>query len=317
MNELISVIIPVYNVEKYVGNCIESLLKQTYKNIEIICVNDGSKDASGAVCESYSNKYDNVILVNQENSGVCAARNKGIDVAKGEYFCFVDSDDTMPEDAVEMLYLKIKKYSADIVVANANIGIGPNSQRKAFELIEDRVFEHGESIIKNAANSIFYSAWGKMFSKETMKNVRFIDGKRLNEDGFFVFQCMLNCKKLVQTNITVYNYIYYESSVSHSSFSDKCYDILYFRDEKYKLLKENYPNLSDLANAVYLKHSISFLDRLVRDGMKKHNAEIKKIVAEIRSHCKPLGYLSSRDRIKLFLIKNFISVYAKMIARGK
>ena len=315
MSKLVSVIIPVYNAEKYIGACIESLLNQTYKEIEIICVDDGSTDSSGSVCDYYAKKFLSVVVIHQENAGVSAARNKALSVARGEYFFFVDSDDSVPSNAIETLYNKIKSYDADIVVGNAMIEVSEKKHKLCFEISDDRLY-HGNEIINNATVSAFSSVWGKFFAKNIIDNVRFIEGKRINEDGFFVFQCLLKCKKIVQINDVVYDYLYHPGSASHSDFSEKYYDILFFRDEKIKLLNEHYPQMKSLANAVYLKHSISFLNQLIKPGTKKYRKEIKAIRKDIARHSKPLDNLTTKEKIKLLLIKYNIVMYAKIMKRG-
>ena len=113
-----SVVVPVYNVEKYIGFCIESLQKQTLKEIEIILVDDGSPDKSGEICDLYAAKDARIIVIHKKNGGVSAARNDGMDIAKGEYIIFCDSDDWLPENALEKLYNKGVEVNADIVIGN-------------------------------------------------------------------------------------------------------------------------------------------------------------------------------------------------------
>lgn len=114
----VSVIVPVYNVEKYLKRCLDSIINQTYKNIEIILVNDGSKDNSRNICEEYEKKYENISLINQENGGLSAARNTGLKYVKGEAVTFVDSDDWLELDAIEYYVESMKKHNVDMVVTN-------------------------------------------------------------------------------------------------------------------------------------------------------------------------------------------------------
>jgi len=114
MQELISVIVPVYNVEKYLENCIDSILNQTYKNLEIILVDDGSTDKSSEICDNYSQQHSNIITIHKKNGGLSDARNKGIDAANGKYISFIDSDDTIDALFFETLYSLIKRYDCDM-----------------------------------------------------------------------------------------------------------------------------------------------------------------------------------------------------------
>lgn len=118
MTEKITVIVPVYNVENYLNKCLDSIISQTYKNIEIVVVNDGSTDASGEICKEFSEMDHRILYIEQENAGLSAARNTGLDNMSGNYVTFVDLDDWIEQDYVETLYKKIVEYQADIAVGN-------------------------------------------------------------------------------------------------------------------------------------------------------------------------------------------------------
>ena len=118
MTEKITVIVPVYNVEHYLDKCLDSVIKQTYKNIEIIVVNDGSTDNSGEICQEYAQKDNRIVYIEKENGGLSDARNAGLDQMTGSYVTFVDSDDWIEQDYVETLYQKITEYQADIAIGN-------------------------------------------------------------------------------------------------------------------------------------------------------------------------------------------------------
>ena len=120
MEEKISVIIPVYNVEKYISRCLDSILNQSYKNVEIIIINDGSTDKSGLICDEYSKRYDNIRVFHKENGGVSSARNLGITVAKGEYITFADPDDFLNKDMYKILYDNAKNNNSDITICSVN-----------------------------------------------------------------------------------------------------------------------------------------------------------------------------------------------------
>ena len=316
MADCVSIIIPIYNSEKFLRDCLDSLVNQTYKEIEIVCVDDGSKDSSGKICDEYSDKYSNFKVIHQPNGGVCAARNAGLDNATGDYVCFVDSDDTIPANAIEILHTKIKEYSANIVIGNAAVELSNGKFMPFFEISNDIVSEGKENILKRIPQYIYDSAWAKLYDKKAIDGVRFKVGKKINEDGFFVFESLKNCTKIVEINNEVYNYLYRAGSASHSEFSEKYYDILYFRDEKVKTLNETYPDNKKLINAVYTRHSISFLNLLIRAGHKKYEKEIKDMVKDIRKHCKPIDYLPKKEKFKLFLIKHCAWVYIRIMRRG-
>ena len=118
MTEKITVIVPVYNVENYLNKCLDSILKQTYQNLEIIVVNDGSTDNSGTICQEYAQKDNRIVYIEKDNGGLSDARNAGLDRMTGSYVTFVDSDDWIEQDYVEVLYNKLTEYQADIAVGN-------------------------------------------------------------------------------------------------------------------------------------------------------------------------------------------------------
>lgn len=207
--ELISVIIPIYNCEKYIGRCIESILNQTYKNFEIICIDDGSTDSSLNIISTYENKIDRkrIIVKSIKNSGPSIARNEGIKIANGKYITFVDSDDMLNEKYLEVLY-KIAKIK-DIKIVRCNYKIFNkkgefknseyNSQDKLLE--KNSFFEHEmfESIIWN-------TVWGELIDSELVRHIKFDENKRIGEDLFFNINIYEQVEKIYYTNERLYYY---------------------------------------------------------------------------------------------------------------
>ena len=133
-NELISIVVPVYNVEKYLKRCLDSLVNQTYKNIEIILVNDGSTDSSLEICKGYAKKDSRVKIISKKNEGLGYTRNEGINIAKGIYIAFIDSDDYVDENFYEKLYVSAKKYNSDMVYASFKSVDKNNKMRTTFNI---------------------------------------------------------------------------------------------------------------------------------------------------------------------------------------
>lgn len=146
MNYKISVIVPVYNVEKYLVRCVESLLKQTLKEIEIILVDDGSPDRCPVMCDSYEKKYDNVVTIHKKNAGLGMARNSGLEIAKGEYVAFVDSDDYVEKEMYEVLYNIAKEKKADVVISGGFISEGAYRTVKVNKETENELIYEGEEV---------------------------------------------------------------------------------------------------------------------------------------------------------------------------
>ena len=210
MNNIkISVIIPVYNVENYLRQCLDSIINQTLKEIEIICINDGSTDSSKQILEEYALKDERIKIINQKNKGVSAARNTGIDAATGEYIGFVDSDDWVKLDAYEKLYNKITREDVDIVFSRYNyvfedgrIEHNPNHFKELDEIKINSIDENLELL------KISPSIWTKIFKKSFIldNKIRFPEGV-LAEDLFFIVQYLLKANGIVYlNNYFSYNY---------------------------------------------------------------------------------------------------------------
>ena len=158
-------IVPVYNVEKYLPQCIDSILAQTYTDFELIIVDDGSTDRSGQICDEYKDKDSRVYVVHQENRGVSAARNAGIDMAKGEYIAFVDSDDVIHNQMLELLFFALTKYSVDISVCTSNsIKDRKSCSEKHYAQFNSERLTAEELLVRHEWD--YNYAWGKLYSKK-------------------------------------------------------------------------------------------------------------------------------------------------------
>ena len=190
MNRLVSIIVPVYNVENYLEECLQSIEKQTYKNLEVILVNDGSTDLSYSICEKYAKK-NGWILINRINGGLSAARNSGLEKATGDYIYFIDSDDWIKEEMIETLVKGMEKYNAGIV----ECGVQWVFQDKIVDDSEEKTIvlnrqEALESYLLQT-RKIHSAVCCKLYRKEVIDTLKFEEGK-LHEDGFFMYKVMYN-----------------------------------------------------------------------------------------------------------------------------
>jgi len=213
MTEKITVIVPVYNVEHYLDKCLDSVIKQTYKNIEIIVVNDGSTDNSGKICQEYAKKDNRIVYIEKENGGLSDARNAGLDRLTGSYVTFVDSDDWIESDYVETLYKKITEYQADIAVGNY-YSFNESEGMFYFHISGDSYYEKvydNVSIFENLYESqemksfALISACGKLYKASLFDYIRFDKGK-LGEDGYMNQKLYLLVQKVVYINQGLYAY---------------------------------------------------------------------------------------------------------------
>ena len=223
MDDKITVIVPVYNVENYLRKCLDSIMAQTYKNIEIIVVNDGSTDTSGEICKEFSGMDHRIIYIEQENAGLSAARNTGLNNMSGDYVTFVDSDDWIEQDYIETLYKKIVEYQADISVGNY-YSYNEDEETYYFHIYGDSYYEKvydNISIFENLYESqemksfALISAWGKLYKAKLFDYLRFEKGK-LGEDGYFNQKMYLSVNKVVYLNKGLYAYRQRSGSITNT-----------------------------------------------------------------------------------------------------
>lgn len=231
MEDLISVIIPVYNVEKYLDRCMQSVLMQTYQNLEIILVDDGSTDISGGICDEYAKKDNRVRVIHKENGGASSARNRALDIATGQYIGFVDADDWITKDMYKYLYELIKRENADVAACDFT--------RKKKELNNDL---KKEKITNFEADDIwklfyringgvnYYSTCNRLYKREVVEQVRFIEGKT-TEDVLFIYDVYKSISKMTVSNQKKYLYFKNSSGVTRSKLCKKDYALFEIWDE--------------------------------------------------------------------------------------
>ena len=220
MNDLISVVVPIYNVEKYLRNCIDSIVSQTYYNLEIILVDDGSPDNCGKIIDEYAMLDKRIKTIHKINGGLSDARNVGIEVATGKYILFVDSDDYIPDDSIEYLYKSLKKNNAHISVGRLKTTsiLDENCQsNETFSTIYDTCDSVNQLLY---ANKYSVAAPGKLFLRSLFDNVRFPVGK-LHEDVFTTYKVFLKSEKVYYGNKSVYYYYHRPGSIMVSEFTEK------------------------------------------------------------------------------------------------
>lgn len=277
----ISVIVPVYNTEKHLHKCINSILNQTFRDLELILIDDGSSDNSGMICDEYAKKDNRVRVFHQENCGVSVARNVGIDNAKGEYITFVDSDDYITSFALEVLHMDIVACGADISCAGG---------RKVFSDIIDvlensktKIWRDSDAVKKSLmGNGHTNSACRKLYKKNFIGSTRFEAGRKIHEDSFFVFCCFLNKPTVVLRNACIYYYRNNLDSASNADFSDKFFDVLYFADRKKELIGEHFPEFEEETNNMIVKANLVMLQLLCRKNGKKYKKEMKQCIKTVK-----------------------------------
>lgn len=206
MKDLISIIVPIYNVEKYLNKCIESIVNQTYENIEIILIDDGSNDNSGIICDEYAKKDNRIIVVHKENGGVSSARNKGLKIAKGEWISFVDADDWIEQTFCQTLLNKVTQEQADIALCGYNRII--DNRIEKINANNQEVFLNSNEYLVKSLNpqTGFGFCHMKLIKKEVLKSISFNERIEVGEDALFNIQLSTYIKKAVFLKQPLYNY---------------------------------------------------------------------------------------------------------------
>lgn len=243
MSCLVSVIVPVYNVEKYLDKCIRSICNQRYKNIEILIVDDGSTDSSGILADEWQKKDKRIRVIHKENGGLSDARNVGIDNSYGDWITFVDSDDYLSEDAIEVMISVAEADGADIVIADA-IHVFGVEQAQFNRFTKKKHYSSEEAICELWYQKSFLpSAWGKIYKKEIWNDIRFTKGI-LYEDIDIMHELFYKAHSICYINAGVYAYVHRENSITTQDFSKRDLDILKickkivdFTNEKPKKMK--------------------------------------------------------------------------------
>ena len=235
--EKISIVVPVYNVEKYLKDALESIINQTYKNIEILLVDDGSKDSSGIICDEYAEKDNRVRVFHQENKGLSGARNTALNNATGKYIMFIDSDDTFELNACEKMYKAIEKYNADYVIGNY-IYMDEDGTKWNKAVFSEEKYDEFKLSIKDYEKSFYImnsGVWNKIFRKSFLDNIqiKFEEGLPA-EDAIFTTYCFIKSTNVYYIPSIVYNYRQRKSDsisveLTHGYFSgiNKAYKIIY------------------------------------------------------------------------------------------
>lgn len=271
---MLSVIIPIYNVEKYLTKCIESVINQTYKNIEIILVNDGSTDNSKEIIDKYSSIDSRIKVINKKNGGLSDARNVGIELAKGEYITFLDSDDWIELNMYEKLYKYIKQENADIVqcsyqkVYDEEVNNQKNKEEVNIMSGEKSLYNLGEKTVV---------VWNKIYKRELFNDIRFPKGK-YHEDEFTIYKVLYKANKIVDLNLPLVYYRQREDSIMNSKFNLKRLDALEAFNERLAFYKEK--NLDELQQITFAQilHFTNLFYIKIKDSDIDNKHEILKVL---------------------------------------
>lgn len=313
---LISVIVPIYNVEPYLRTCVDSILNQTYHNLEIILVDDGSPDGCPAICDEYAEKDPRIRVIHKKNGGLSAARNAGLAIYTGEYIMFVDSDDWLTAHAVETLFTLTNNYGAQLVIGNYVRDSDPSEfhvQSGEHSIQIMNCSEAMENMLRTGCSS-----WARLYKSTIHKNILFPIGE-INEDEAIVLQLLEQCTTVVLTSQIVYGYRCRPESITTSSFSVKKLD--WYRHCKANLewIKEHHPELTDAAAARYRSSILWSLTEIALSN-GSYPDSIRDLLSDLHQNQTlfkniPFSYLS--DSIRMWFLLHFPFDFYRILIRMK
>ncbi len=325
MEEKISIIVPVYNVEKYIRKCVDSICGQTYGNLEIILVDDGSTDSSGMICDQYEKKDTRIVVVHKQNGGLSDARNAGMEVATGSYIGFVDSDDWIEPNMYERLLALCESEQLDVAAAcfveEYESGVGQREFSdetlilNGLEMLKINVFGHTKYLVTN-------SVWDRLYKREILKGLLFPVGQ-CYEDMCFSVKVFLRANRCGLIHSGLYHYRIRENSIMGSGLKNQnsfhnnvITDLLPQMKEKAQLLYDN--DLKILGDRCYYQYIIEVLNGLVKTYRKKDFKEqYHKLKDIIFANKRWISYyvrtdIEMREKIKLWLCKVSVPIYVQM-----
>lgn len=309
----VSLIVPVYNVEEYLEDCLESIVQQTYKNFELILVNDGSTDKSGRICDKFKsdNELLNIIVIHKENGGLSSARNAGIDVASGEYISFVDSDDVISaEYLMQMVKIAYEKDVDVVQCENSKIRNEMDSGEKGVEILNsEESLEH--FLLRD---KIYVASWAKLYKRYLFdQGIRFPFGK-MNEDNFTTYKLVYNAHNTACLDMVLYWHRPRQGSIMHSQFSERNLHILEVKDEIKCFLGDESKKYADKIEYYSFRTNLYVYNRLVVSEQRKQYEEVERKLKESIVDTK-LKYLTFKNIVSQKLLKRLPNIYVLIIKR--
>lgn len=278
-NPLISIIIPVYNSEKYLTKCLNSIMDQTYQNLEIICVNDGSTDTSPEILKNYTERDSRIKIISQKNQGLSSARNTGIKHASGEYLTFVDSDDYIKSKMIEHLVGAASNTKSDIAVCSF-MEIYPNGKITHFSQNHPKTTYNTEDALMAMLkeHGFMVSATMKLFPTKYFKDIKFPVGK-LHEDVGTTYKLIEKARKIAFIPDEDYVYVHHDDSIINKTFDDRKFDLITLTDEMCDHIDQKFPYLKNTTNERRMRARFSILRQI-----PPSHPDTKKIQDYLRTH---------------------------------
>lgn len=313
----VSMIVPVYQVEKYISQCIESVLNQTFQDFELILVDDGSKDQSGIICDSYAAEDNRIVVIHTENRGAAAARNKGLDLASGRYITFLDGDDYLAENMIEKLYETIKHSDYDVVVCDF-LNLLPDEKDNFSVNLQEKTVS-GRDILEHLKNEKTYGVWtivwNKIYRRNVLDNIRFPSGKYF-EDEFFSDQLYLHAEQIHTIPDVLCYHRVLASSTMNTQKTENYLDLLDALQKRLEIyLKYDYSEMETYKVLIYLLEPFSRCEKAKFHGVNKQRVEYTKKFIRMTSKQLINRKLSFVKKCSLIMICFFPSLTYRVAIR--
>ena len=317
---MVTVIIPVYNVEMYLPLCINSILKQTYQNLEIILIDDGSTDDSPGICDTYALKDNRIKVIHQQNQGAAVARNTGLENATGEYIVFVDSDDFINEKMIEKLYIALKQTDSDLSICNFKY---TSENGKEIDLketdIKNEVLYTEEIIDKLFQNNNcgYIVIWNKMYKKDLWKQIRYPVGV-IYEDEAVIHHIFSKCKKVATIPDELYYYRQVSGSIMHSERNEKNLDKYLALADRLMFLKSavSKENIRKLAYQYWYHYLDDYYYFSKRNRNSARLKQMKKTLLSVYPIMVQCGFFTVKDALSIMIFIFLPNVYEKVFYEG-
>lgn len=307
-NKLISIIVPVYKVEGYLEKCIDSILNQTYKNLQIILINDGSPDSCGKICNKYTEKDNRITVIHKENGGLSEARNFGIEIAEGEYISFIDSDDYIDATMISRMYAVLKEENVNLVQCDFKVVRDENIYKKS-EITKPFILDR-ETMFDTRKTKI--TAWGKLYFTDIVKKIMFKENK-INEDEFFTYKALYESSKIAVIQEPLYFYYQSPNSIMRNSNHFIKPDFMEAYDERIKYFNDKgSQKLSEISKKEY---SIRLMLAYIKTFNNKHSKnDISIFLNAFKENYRQIKHIKYFDKKEILILK-FFNFSPKIISK--
>lgn len=314
MNECISIIVPVYNVEQYLDECIQSIINQTYSNLEIILIDDGSTDSSSKMCDCYANQDSRIKVIHQKNAGLSAARNIGTNMATGQYITYIDSDDYIAKDYIECLYEMIEKYNADIAICRFRYVYGTNEEDVDGK---EAIFSYNKTEALRTLlleNEFGHYTHQKLFKKEIVQQYPFPVGK-IYEDIATTYLYFDAANTIVYSQKQLYYYRQRPGSIITGAYNEKNkFDVLNTLDSMEEFLRKKHPDLVSYMIVPKMFYYLHTYARLPEDSSSylEEQEKVKKYIKNNRANALRFPNMPKSTKKKILLSYMGGKIYRKV-----